>query len=71
VKIGDGVDALVPIDVKSAPGSATLLPFVPVVLSTSPGEEMVTEFDRAEGIALLDKWRVVAREGNWHGKSEH
>ena len=35
----------------------------------SPVEEMATEFDRIEAIAM-GKWRVVVREGNWHGKSE-
>jgi hypothetical protein len=40
-----------------------------MVSSASLGE--ATGFDRTEGIALLGKWRVVAREGNWHGKSEY
>jgi hypothetical protein len=70
-KVGDGVDRLATINIKSAsaPGGATRLPFVAVAFLPFWVEKRATEFETAEGIVLRGMRRVVIREGNWHGKS--
>ena len=72
-KVSDGVGRLMTIDSKSAiaPVGFLLLPLVALAFLASPSENLATELDRTEGVALLGMCKVAAREGNWHDKFKH